>query len=97
MTFSLHKRIEELGRKLKRLSQRLNRLESDNIELRERNADLESENERLRVELTSARNDAEFLTMSHRLATDADDIIKLRRRVEGMIRDIDRCISQLKE
>lgn len=97
MAISLHTRIHELGRKLGRLSSRLRSLESENTRLAGENAELRSENMRLADELKAVRTDAEFLTMSHRLASDPDDVVKLRRRVEGMIRDIDRCISQLKE
>lgn len=97
MALSLQQRIEEVGRKIERLERERRELLQQNVRLKAENADLTDENRRLRAELTSAQRDAEFLSMSHRLASDADSIVKARRRISGMIREIDRCISQLKE
>lgn len=65
---------------------------------------LEKENESLRLqledtrkELKAAQNDAEFLTMSHRLAQSPDSLISTRRHIARLIRTIDKCISMLKE
>ncbi len=48
-------------------------------------------------ELQRALTDAEFLTMSHRLADSPDTIISARRQIARLIRNIDNCISMLKE
>lgn len=66
-------------------------------ELEEENSNLRKELEDARKELTAARNDAEFLTMSHRLADSPDTLISARRRIARLIRNIDTCISMLKE
>ena len=97
MALSLQSRINEAGRKLDRLRQRLESLRSRVETLETENAELTAENRRLREELTASQTDAEYLKLSHRLAENPDDLILMRQRVEAMIRDIDRCISQLKE
>ncbi len=62
------------------------------------------ENERLRAdlrqhasELERERADKAFLVVSHRLASEPEEIVNARRRIAKMISDIDKCISQLKE
>ncbi len=69
-------------------------------ELRQRDhtiSELQFEIERLKKENASLKSDNEFLTVSHRLASSPDEIVKSRRLLAGWIRDIDRCIAQLKE
>lgn len=97
MAKSLHERIEDVGRNMRRIERAYRKKVEENATLREANVDLTHENTRLREELASARRDAEFLSMSHRLAGDPDSLVQARRRISGMIREIDRCISQLKE
>lgn len=97
MAKSLHERIEDVGRNMRRIERAYRKKVEENTTLREANVDLTHENTRLREELASARRDAEFLSMSHRLAGDPESLVQARRRISGMIREIDRCISQLKE
>lgn len=97
MAKSLHERIEDVGRNMRRIERAYRKKVEENATLREANVDLTHENTRLREELASARRDAEFLSMSHRLAGDPESLVQARRRISGMIREIDRCISQLKE
>lgn len=75
-----------------------------NLALKTRIAELEHEVELLKgslaekeKELQRALTDAEFLTMSHRLADSPDTIISARRQIARLIRNIDNCISMLKE
>lgn len=97
MAVSLHTRIEDLMRKLERLGRKLDALESEKSSLVEVKEDLRAENSWLKGELRQALTDKEYLVMSHQLASDKDEIIVARRKIDSMIRDIDRCISQLKE
>lgn len=80
------------------------RLGENNQALKTRIAELENEVELLKgilaekeKELQRALTDAEFLTMSHRLADSPDSIISARRQIARLIRNIDNCISMLKE
>ncbi len=89
---------------LKSVDDKVTELAAIHRKLYKRIAELEEENESLRKELQesrkeleAARTDAEFLTMSHRLADSPDSIISARRRIARLIRTIDSCISMLKE
>ncbi len=72
--------------------------------LMDRNRELEEENESLRRALAEAKSDrdralldAEYLTVSHRLADSPDTLIDTRRHIAKLIRNIDRCLEMLKE
>lgn len=75
-----------------------------NSTMKKRIAELEHEVEVLKGslaererELQRVLTDAEFLTMSYRLADSPDTIISARRQIARLIRNIDNCISMLKE
>lgn len=97
MAVTLHSRISDFGRKLDVLLSRYENLEREKNALAERVSELQDENGRLRAELEARARDVHFLTMSHRLASNPDTIVETRREIESLIRDIDKCISQLKE
>lgn len=86
------------------LSARISDLERAYRREREANARLQAEIESLRAdlrqqasELERERTDKVFLAVSHRLASQPEEIVSARRRIAKMISDIDKCISQLKE
>lgn len=75
-----------------------------NAQLVEQNHKLEEEIADLRLEIAEARRerdrarlDAEYLTVSHRLADSPDTLIDTRRHIAKLIRNIDRCLEMLKE
>ena len=87
-----------------KVQRRLENLLSAHNELIEKFQGLEEENLRLKAEikekeaeLLKANTDIEYLKVSHRLADNPDTIIKARRKIAGLIRTIDNCISMLKE
>ena len=43
------------------------------------------------------RQDCEYLEVSHKLADNPDTLVATRRRLAGLIRNIDRCLEMLKE
>lgn len=97
MASSLHEVIASL-------SARISDLERAYGREREANARLQAEVEALRAdlrqqasELERERADKVFLAVSHRLASEPEEIVSARRRIAKMISDIDKCISQLKE
>ncbi len=86
------------------LDRKISKLADINQGLHARIESLEEENQNLRLELEEmksrlkqAETDAQFLTMSHRLAQSPDTIISTRRHIARLIRNIDKCISMLKE
>lgn len=89
---------------LKQIEEKAEALTERNRSLYARIDSLEEENNRLRRELQESkdelevsRRDVEFLTMSHRLADTPDSVISARRHIARLIRNIDNCISMLKE
>ena len=87
---NLNERIVRMGELNRNLMARIEVLEHEK-------EDLQQELEEKKRELDIARTDAEFLTMSHRLASSPDSIISTRRHIARLIRTIDNCISMLKE
>lgn len=79
------------------LSARCDELEKENAMARAVIADLRAQNEQLEREMQALRSDNDFLIVSHRLAQSPDEIVKGRRLITGWIREIDRCIAQLKQ
>lgn len=65
---------------------------------------LEEQNEALALDIKELRDsldrqvmDNKFLTLSHRLAQSPEALVESRKLVANLIRDIDKCIAQLKE
>ena len=87
---SLTAKIEKLGAMHKQLQQRIGVLEDENQILRK-----ELANER--HELQKAKTDIEFLTVSHRLADNAESVITTRHLLGSLIRTIDNCIRMINE
>lgn len=86
----LQDKIASLADVRKDLLARISALEQENISLKE-------ELEETRTKLHNCETDVKFLTMSHRLAQSPDAVINARRHIARLIRNIDKCISMLKE
>lgn len=97
MAVSPPKIISRLSSQIDRLSASYETLMNEADGLRVRLQDMEYENRKLTEELRQARQEADYLKISHRLADDPDGLVEARRWIDRMIRDIDRCISLLKE
>ena len=97
MATSLQEKLESMLQKISELETLCDMMRSDKESLEDENARLHAENIRLRGEVKAAGTDIEFLKVSHRLASSPDEIIKARRHLAGLIRDLDKCIAQLKE
>ena len=89
--------IDGLIRKTDLLARHIDVLEQTNAELKAKIALLEEQLTEERQNANRARLDADYLTVSHRLADSPDTIIATRRRISSLIRTIDRCISMLKD
>lgn len=97
MAESLQTTMKKLQKAIQEMAARNAALSSRNEELEKLNAELilkseEAEKARKRAEL-----DAEFLEVSYRLADDPDSIVRTRRHIAGLIRNIDRCLEMLKQ
>lgn len=89
--------IDELIKKTARLDSYIEELERQNAELTVTIETLKEELDEERKNSARAKLDADYLTVSHRLADSPDTIIATRRRISSLIRTIDRCISMLKD
>jgi septal ring factor EnvC (AmiA/AmiB activator) len=97
MAESLITTLERLDARIKDVTMRNARLVEQNHKLEEEIADLRLEIAEARRERDRARLDAEYLTVSHRLADSPDTLIDTRRHIAKLIRNIDRCLEMLKE
>lgn len=97
MAESLITTLERLDARIKDVTMRNARLVEQNHRLEEEISDLRLEIAEARRERDRARLDAEYLTVSHRLADSPDTLIDTRRHIAKLIRNIDRCLEMLKE
>ena len=87
---SLRARIDNLLQERRELREKVEMLEEKNIELERRHS--------IHIEmLERVSKDSEFLSMSHRLADNPDNLISSRRKISQMIRTVDKCIRLLNE
>lgn len=89
--------IERLKSRVKALTEENRRLRGRNAELELRHSELQKQAEEADSGRQRAELDAEYLAISHKLAEDPDTLIKARRHIAQMIRNIDRCLEMLKE
>lgn len=89
--------LADINRKISILNDEKLALIAKIQELEETNKNLQLELKETENKLAKALTDAEFLTVSHRLAENPDTIIATRRRIARLIRTIDSCISMIKE
>jgi uncharacterized coiled-coil protein SlyX len=84
--------------------QQVDELIQINSEVRSKLAEKEKEIDGLnyelaktRKELETAYKDIDYLKVSYKLASNPNDLIESRRYISRIIRNIDKCISELKE
>lgn len=89
---------------LEKLDARIKELKARNAEMRLELEQLKAENDELRREAEEAKAlkdkaqlDVEYMEVSHKLADNPDSLIKTRRRISQLIRNIDRCLEMLKD
>lgn len=93
MTSSLQSVADDILVKLSRIEERHRALERRCRELEEANADLQYQLRQTQSELEQSRRDAEFLTLSHRLAESPAALVQARKIIASMIRRVDKAIS----
>lgn len=97
MAASLQETVKSLGKKIEAFKRLHEETLTEKIRLEKENEGLRADVAALNKEIQKVRTDNEFLALSHKLASDPDQIVKARRHIARLISDIDRCISQLKE
>lgn len=89
--------LERLNKRIKELAADNEELKADNIRLQEDNKELQRKATEAETLRTRAELDAEYLAVSYKLADNPDTLAETRRRIAGLIRNIDRCLEMLKE
>ena len=97
MAKSLLSVLDELQSRIIGLQEEISTLRSRNSELEAANAELREKTREAIDDRDKALLDAQYLSVSHRLADSPDTIIETRRIIAGLIRNIDQCIAMLKE
>lgn len=97
MGVNLQTILQDLKQKVVLLSARYQKLLKEKEAADSKIEDLKTEIALLRENLEKEKTDNHFLILSHRLASDPDSLIRSRRTISKLIRDIDKCITQLKE
>lgn len=94
---SLLASLRELQKSVVKLSERHARMESRIEELEEENRTLKIDLENERKLKEKATSDAEFLSVSYRLADNPESIVAARQTIKRLIRTIDACINLINE
>ena len=87
---ALSRKIDALLAQQKILQEKVLTLEKENLELKKRHSSDEEA-------LEKAKQEIEFLTLSHRLADSPEALILARNKIASLIRTIDSCIRLINE
>lgn len=97
MAGDLQQRLDSLKGKAQLIIKRYALLEEENASMRQRISDLKKAIERQERELTAKDRQIEQLRMMGIIAPGREDVEKSRAFLAGLVRDIDKCINELKE
>lgn len=97
MAGDLQQRLDSLKGKAQLIIKRYALLEEENASMRQKISDLEKAIERQERELTAKDRQIEQLRMMGIIAPGREDVEKSRAFLAGLVRDIDKCINELKE
>jgi len=92
----LNDKLQALMLKVESLGKRLITLQDENKELSRQVERQQLEIDRLEKELKQLRIDNEFLRVAHSVPAQPQVVAQYKKQVAKMVRDIDRCIKQLK-
>lgn len=97
MAVNLKQQLERVAAKADLIVERCHRLTEQRDEALRRVAELEKELEASRKETSRLHVDNEYLRLASALCPDRKEIENARSLISGLVRDIDRCILDLKE
>ena len=97
MAVNLSELIQRLSQKSLLLVKQYSALKEENGKLREANEDLQEKTNCLQTELENLRLENEYLRVSHKIAPTAEDVKMSQKMIAELVRNIDKCISQLNE
>ena len=95
-SMELNDKLQSLMLKVDSLGKRQAALKAENKELTRQSERQQLEIARLEKELKQLRIDNEFLRVAHSVPANPEAVAQYKKQVAKMVRDIDRCIKQLK-
>ena len=95
-SMELNDKLQSLLHKVDNLGKRYAALQDENKELSRQIERQQLEIAQLEKELAQLRIDKEFLQVAHSVPKNPELVAQYKKQVASMVRDIDRCIKQLK-
>ena len=95
-SLELKDKLQALMHKVESLGKRYAALQGENKELSRQIERQQLEIARMEKELAQLRIDNEFLRVAHSVPNNPEVVAQYKKQVTKMVRDIDRCIKQLK-
>ena len=95
-SLELNDKLQSLLLKVESLGKRHVALQNENKELSRQIERQQLEIARMEKELAQLRIDNEFLRVAHSVPNNPEAVAQYKKQVTKMVRDIDRCIKQLK-
>lgn len=97
MASDLQQTVDRLRAKMLVVSDRFSLVCAERDRALERIAGLEQELERSRSRVSKLEQEVEFLKIATTIAPDRKDVEQTRALLAGLVREIDKCIADLKE
>lgn len=97
MAVDLKKQLDRVAAKAGLLVDRCNSLQRQRDEALQQVSDLEKQLAEAQAEIRRLNVDNEYLRVATALTPDRKEIERVRLLISGLVRDIDRCILDLKE
>lgn len=97
MPFDYHKTLDSISAKTRLLLERYGRLVQERDEAKAQVESLQKQIEQMQKEHEQLRMDNQYLRMAATLAPKREDVEKARGMITDLVREIDRCIIDLKE
>ncbi len=97
MAGELQQTIDRVNAKARILLDRYALMARMRAEAMERVRELEDENGKLRAENDKLRTEVDFLKIATTIAPDRADVARTRAVLSGLVREIDKCITELND
>lgn len=97
MAVNLHETLDRLRSKSNVLIARYKALATEKENVVQQNIELQNTINSLRKQLEQAMRENEYLKLARSISLNNEDLAKSRATIAGLVRDIDKCISQLTE
>ena len=95
MASELQERLNRIVGKSNVLVERYQSVLAQKTDVEERLAQAVELNERLKLEVEHLKRENEFLRIAHTVAASPDQVAHVRATITRLVRDIDKCITQL--